>query len=155
MKVNRYQNFIKTGLFRDLKPQTHTRKLNPKWGLLGFLGFSGLLGLSPIFRTLQPSQVPFPLFFFCFFGFFGFYFEGKMSNTFMDERYYANSLRASAIACKSALCIIIGVSIFSISILKIESIYTFLTILLSTIGIAFGLSMFLSCYLIYKFENEE
>ena len=40
----------------------------------------------------------YPFIFFLFFGFFGFFYEGKMSNTLMDERYVENKLRAELTA---------------------------------------------------------
>ena len=66
---------------------TITRNLNPKLGFLGFLGFFGFLG----FWTYNIDKTIFPFVFFVFFGFFGFFYEGKLSNTFMDERYQENS----------------------------------------------------------------
>lgn len=63
-----------------------TRRLNPKLGLLGFFGFLGFIGGA---WTR-----------FVFFGFFGFFYEGKMSNTLMDERFslcVGNSLIVSKI----------------------------------------------------------
>ena len=68
-----------------------TRKLNPKLGLLGFLGFLGFGG----FWTFSYDGSIFPFVFFLFFGFFGFYYEGKMSGTFMDERFRENAVRRS------------------------------------------------------------
>ena len=62
-----------------------TRKLNPKLGLLGFAGFFGFLG----FWTYSAFHAVSPFVFFAFFGFFGFFYEGKMSNTLIDERYKA------------------------------------------------------------------
>lgn len=138
-------------------PQSRcTRKINPKFGLLGFLGFFGFLGFIPhIFHLEGRITVPFPLIFFCFFGFFGFYYEGKMSGTMIDERYEFNRNRASAIANKTALILIIGTAIFSISVFKINNPYRMLELLLAVIGFAFGLSLFLQSYLLYRFEHEE
>lgn len=67
---------------------TITRNLNPKLGFLGFLGFFGFLG----FWTYNIDKTIFPFVFFVFFGFFGFFYEGKLSNTFMDERYQENKM---------------------------------------------------------------
>ena len=66
---------------RELALQS-TRTINPKLGLLGFLGFAGFLG----FWTYSLDKTIFPFVFFMFFGFFVFFYEGKMSNNFMDER---------------------------------------------------------------------
>ena len=76
---------------KQIEKTNTTRKLNPKLGLLGFLGFLGFAGIWTY--TIDGSVFPFV--FFLFFGFFGFYYEGKMSGTFMDERFKENSIRAN------------------------------------------------------------
>lgn len=135
---------------------TFTRKISPKMGLLGFLGLSGFLGFLPqFFREDGILPVPFPLIFFCFFGFFGFYYEGKMSGTMIDERYLANENRASAIANKVALTLIIAVALLYMSAFRINNPYVMLKLLIAVIGFAFGLSLFLQQYLLYRFENGE
>lgn len=75
-----------------------------------------------------------------------------MSNTLIDERFEANFYRASAIANKTALIFIFIISIIA---LRIENTYNLLSILIATIGFAFGLSNFLGQYLLYRFENKE
>lgn len=69
-----------------------TRQLNPKLSLLGMLGFLGFGG----FWTYHIDGSVFPFAFFLFFGFFGFYYEGKMSGTFMDERFPAECGQSQA-----------------------------------------------------------
>lgn len=136
------------------RKQTHTRSISPKLGLLGLLGFLGFLGFLQ--RSFNPTEVlmaPFAFFFFAFFGFFGFYFEGKLSDTLMDERFQSNSYRAQSLANRLALWIIIMVAILTISILRLTP-YDMLCVLIATIGIAFGLSVFLQSYLLYRFEAE-
>lgn len=86
---------------------TITRNLNPKLGFLGFLGFFGFLG----FWTYNIDKTIFPFVFFVFFGFFGFFYEGKLSNTFMDERYQENKMHAHSVANKTALTIIFLVTL--------------------------------------------
>ena len=71
-------------------------------GFLGLFGFAGFLG----FWTYRVDQTIFPFVFFVFFGFFGFFYEGKMSNTLIDERYKENKMRAQSTANKTALSII-------------------------------------------------
>lgn len=135
---------------------THTRKINPKLGLLGLLGFLGFSGFLPKFLNLQNGNtIPIFFFFFSFFGFFSFYYEGKMSNVLIDERFESNLYRASAIANKTALISILGVSIFTMTVLSINNPYNMLSILIATIGFSFGLSIFLQQYLLYQFENGE
>ena len=79
-----------------------TRTVNPKLGFLGLFGFAGFLG----FWTYRVDQTIFPFVFFVFFGFFGFFYEGKMSNTLIDERYKENKMRAQSTSNKTALSII-------------------------------------------------
>lgn len=152
------QSFWESGLFADLfsdRERTHTRRINPKLGLLGFLGFLGFMGFLPYILDVEFFTItPIFFFFFAFFGFFGFYYEGKMSDTLIDERFVANMHRATAIANKISLVLIFGVSIFSIALLNLST-FAMLSVLATVIGIAFGLSVFLSQYLLYKYENEE
>lgn len=138
------------------KKRTHTRKISPKLGIMGLLGFMGFLGFIPDIYDLK-DILPVPTFFifFAFFGFFGFYYEGKMSDTLIDERFESNAYRAAAIGNRISLCIIIIVAIFSMSIFQIMDAYTMSSILIATIGFSFGLSIFLQQFLLYRFENED
>lgn len=151
---NNLINFFENKKSSLCKSRTHTREINPKLGILGFLGLLGLFGLIPVFKDEILKQIPFIYFFFAFFGFFGFYYEGIMSNTLIDERFKRNSFRADAVANKISLLIIVLVTILSVSILNFNDPYDMLNLLVATIGISFGLSLFLSKYLLYKFENE-
>jgi len=78
-----------------------------------------------------------------------------MSGTMIDERYLANENRASAIANKVALTLIIAVALLSMSAFRINNPYVMLKLLIAVIGFAFGLSLFLQQYLLYRFENGE
>ncbi|MGL4737291.1 MAG: DUF3796 domain-containing protein [Cellulosilyticaceae bacterium] len=152
MKVkNRLKRFWDSGLFYNLTTdtaRTHTRKINPKLGLLGFAGFLGFLGFLP-----QPSPIPFAFLFFAFFGFFSFYYEGKMSGTLIDERFQFNAYRAEAIAHKTSLkVLIIGTIVFAG---RFHDAYTSLSFLLALIGLTFGCSILLQGHLLYRFENED
>lgn len=71
-------------------------------------GIFRLIRFCRIFRILDLPRRPdhFPLRVFVFFGFFGFFYEGKMSNTLIDERYKENKMRAQSTANKTALSII-------------------------------------------------
>jgi len=148
---NRFKRFWNSGLLYDLTTdteRTYTRKINPKLGGLGFCGFLGFLGFFP-----NLTDTPFTFFFFAFFGFFSFYYEGKMSNTLIDERFKVNTYRAEALANKISIMIIVFSTMVFVSRLeKIESVASFL---IALIGLAFGLSVFLQYYLLYRFENEE
>lgn len=132
----------------------YTRIISPKLGGLGILGFLGFLGFLPVFSQ-NTLSIPFPFLFFAFFGFLGFYYEGKMSHTLKDERYQLNAFKAEATANKAALILVLLVTLFSVSILRIDTVYFMLCVLLCTIGIAFGLSIFLSQYLLYRYDCEE
>ena len=148
---SRLKRFWNSGLLYDLTTDTgrmYTRKINPKLGLLGFCGFLGFLGFFP---DLFGGKA-FPFIFFAFFGFFGFYYEGKMSDTLMDERFKLNAYRAEALANKISLVMIIFSTML---ILRLEKIELVLNFLIALIGLAFGFSLFLQQYLLYRFENEE
>lgn len=134
--------------------QRYTRTISPKLGLLGFFGFLGFLGLLPLEISGVPA-IPYPYLFFAFFGFFGFYYEGKMSHILMDERYQVNALRAQAAANALSLKIIVLATIFAVSIFRIHNAYALISVLFSVIGLAFGLTIFLSNYLLYRYDCEE
>lgn len=140
------------------KGQTHTRRINPKLGLLGLLGILGFSGFLPdalmVFNPRSALTAPIFFFFFGFFGFFGFYYEGKLSNTLIDERFVANSHRATALANRASLLLIFFASIFVMTIIRIHP-YHMLGIFIAIIGLAFGLAFFLQSYLLYRFETEE
>lgn len=137
------------------KTATHTRTISPKLGILGIFGLLGFLGFLPVLLKV-PEIFSAPIFFlfFAFFGFFGFFYEGKMSGTLIDERLQSNMYRAQYIANKLGLQLILLVSVISMSVLRLST-YTLLSLLIATIGLAFGLSIFLQSYLLYRFENEE
>lgn len=125
-----------------------TRRLNPKLGLLGILGFFGFAGIW----TYQSAGQIFPFVFFLFFGFFGFYFEGKMSGTFMDERFRENARRAQLAANKTGficmfflLLVVGGRVLWSLEI----------TAIVFTAGTALilALTLFLSEYLLYRYDQ--
>lgn len=157
-KHSKSKIFLKSNFMHGIyanKVGTHTRKISPKLGVLGLFGFLGFTGFLPkMFSITDVLTVPYFFFFFSFFGFFGFYYEGKMSNTFIDERFQDNAHRASAIANRVALVMIVLIAILSMSMISISA-YDMLSLLIATIGLAFGLSIFLQQYLLYKFETEE
>lgn len=127
-----------------------TRRLNPRLGCLGFLGFLGFTG----FNTYGTDKEIFPFVFFLFFGFFGFFYEGKMSGTFMDERYRENALRAQAAANKIAssiiflACIVVGQGKL---MRNLE--YTLIAFLI-TVVLSIALDLFLSRYLLYRYDHD-
>ena len=128
-----------------------TRTISPKLGFLGFFGFAGFLG----FWTYHVDKTIFPFVFFMFFGFFGFFYEGKMSNTFMDERYRENRARAQAKANKIAFGIIfLATIIMGQGKLMGNLEYTFIAFVI-VVALTIALEMFLSEYLLFRYDNEE
>ncbi len=132
--------------------RTHqTRSLNPK---LGYLGFLGLLGFSG-FWTYSIDGSVFPFTFFLFFGFFGFYYEGKMSGTFMDERFLENAAKANLKASNITLSIIFLAFLILCQRKLFGSLeYTLIAVII-TLSIAFALRIFLSEYLLYRYDHDE
>lgn len=123
-----------------------TRRLNPK---LGFLGLLGLLGLTG-FWTYRVDGSAFPFVFFIFFGFFGFFYEGKMSCTFMDERYTENRARAQTAALKIAFAVMV---LALVVLSRGRFAYTGIAaMILLAIGVA--LEIFLSEYLLYRYDHD-
>ena len=128
-----------------------TRKLNPKLGLLGFLGFLGFGG----FWTYSVDGSVFPFVFFLFFGFFGFYYEGKMSATFMDERFRENAVRANLKASNITLSILsITLILFCHGKLFANLEYTLIALLI-TLSLALALRIFLAEYLLYRYDHDD
>lgn len=136
---------------KRLEKTNTTRALNPKLGWLGLLGFLGFAG----FWTYSLDGSVFPFLFFLFFGFFGFYYEGKMSGTFMDERFRENAARAQLKAYK----ITYGIILFALIILCQGKLfgnleYTLMAVMIM-LSLALALGMFLCEYLLYRYDSEE
>lgn len=125
-----------------------TRRLSPKWGLLGFLGFFGFAG----FWSWSALGNLTPFCFFAFFGFFGFFFEGKMSGILMDERYKENAARAERTAYRAGFSIIFLLMIFAGQSSKFSAEIT-VAVLLAGIAISAALTIFLSEYLLYRYDH--
>lgn len=125
-----------------------TRKINPKLGLLGFFGFFGFLG----FWTYSVDKSIFPFAFFAFFGFFSFFFEGKMSNTFMDERYQENRVRAELAAHRVTVAIIfLSLIVLSRGALLGNLEYTLIAMVI-LLSLALAVDVFLGEYLLYRYD---
>ena len=128
-----------------------TRTVNPKLGFLGLFGFAGFLG----FWTYRVDQTIFPFVFFVFFGFFGFFYEGKMSNTLIDERYKENKMKAQSVANKTSLSIIfLAILILGQGKLMDNLEYTLIALVI-VIALSIALEIFLSEYLLYHYDNDE
>lgn len=130
---------------------SETRTINPKLGYLGILGLLGFLGIW----SYGINKTIFPFIFFSFFGFFGFFFEGKMSNTFIDERFLDNKRNADLNSYH------IGVGLSFVTLIASswgwlwptnEAVLIFFTVSLSLIS---ALVVFLKEYLLYKYDHNE
>ena len=131
---------------KNILKTNRTRNLNPKLGFLGFLGLLGFLGFMGSWTHFI---------FFGFFGFFVFFFEGKMSNTLMDERFRENKNKAQLMALKAAFAVnIIALIFLSVgeSFMSIEYLFIMVLILLV---LSIALAIFLSEYLLYRFDYDE
>ena len=106
------------------KEKNKTRSLNPKFGWFGFFGFFGFFGIM----TYMVQRTVWPFMFFVFFGFFGFFYEAKLSNTLIDERFKEEKTRADLSALKT------GSFPLLLSLLWLYS---------------------LSSYLLYKYDTED
>jgi hypothetical protein len=129
----------------------YTRAVNPKMGFLGFFGFAGFMG----FWTYSVNQTVSPFWFFIFFGFFGFFYEGKMSHTFMDERYQENKMKAQLKANKIALTIIfIAAILIGQGKLMGKLEYTLIALIIA-IALSLALAVFLGEYLLFRYDQDE
>lgn len=125
-----------------------TRRVNPKWGFFGFFGFFGFLG----FWTYSVDKTIFPFIFFMFFGFFGFFYEGKMSDILMDERYQENKMKAHMTANRIALGIIFVSTLFLGQGKLIGNLeYTLIAVII-VISLSIALEVFLGEYLLYRYD---
>lgn len=131
---------------KELKKFNKTRKINPRIGMLGFLGFLGFFGIHTLIANANPS----PFVFFTFFGFFGFYYEGKLSDTLIDEMYEENRKKATFKAYN------IGFNTIFILVLVAPHIYrNYLgAVLLIALSLIIALVIFLQEYFIYYYENK-
>lgn len=137
--------------WKQQKPTNTTRRLSPKMGLLGLLGLLGFFG----FWTYSVDGTLFPFIFFQFFGFFGFFYEGKMSGTFMDERFRENVVRAQLKASKIT-CTIVFIALLVLCQKRILGSleYTFITLII-VLSLALALGIFLSEYLLYRYDHDD
>ena len=127
-----------------------TRRLSPKLGFLGFCGFLGFAG----FWTYGAMGDLTGFMFFAFFGFFGFFFEGKMSNTLMDERYKENAVRAELKALRIGFGIIFFLLVFAGQAGRLTAELV-APILIAGIALTVALIIFLSEYLLYRYDHDD
>ncbi len=128
-----------------------TRQIDPRFGLLGFFGFFGFLG----FWTYSIDRTIFPFVFFMFFGFFGFFYEAKLSNTFMDERYRENRMKAHFTANRLSLAIIFLSTLFLGQGRLMSNLEYTLIAYIIIVSLALALEMFLGEFLLYRYDHDE
>lgn len=129
----------------------HTRKISPALGFAGFLGFLGFLGIWT-YKTYHEIT---PFFFFSFFGFFGFYFEGKLSNTLMDERFREDYIRAKLNAYKTGFTVMFIGVFLGAKVLIDENLEAFSIFMVIIFSLVAALIIFLSEYLLYRYDHDE
>ena len=142
---------LRESIFRRRREaETHrTRQLNPRLGFLGLFGFCGFLGFLPI-RELSTYT---PFVFFLFFGFFGFFYEGRMSNTLMDERFQENVRRAKLDAYKLGIEIVLLLVIANGLIDCSPELRA--SVMLVVLSLTMGLVLFLQEYLLYRYDQQD
>ena len=135
---------------RQVRATGRTRRLSPKLGFLGFLGVLGFAGFWSYGVLGDLSGFAF----FAFFGFFGFFFEGKMSNTLMDERFRENAAKAELKAYRVGFTVVFLLLILmgQAGRFKAELVAPALII---GIALAVALTMFLSEYLLYRYDHDD
>lgn len=142
---------VRTALSSQHRSTQLSRRVSPKLGLLGALGFVGFTG----FWTVRYDGTVFPFVFFLFFGFFGFFYEGKLSNVLMDERYLENRMRARATADRIALtAIFLSTLLLGSGRLMGNSALT-LAAYIVTVSLSLALDLFLGEYLLYRYDHDD
>lgn len=136
---------------RQVEETGITRKINPKLGWFGVFGFFGFVG----FWTYPLNGTVYPFVSFLFFGFFGFYFEGKMSGTFMDERFRENVVRAKLKAYQITFGIMFGALIILCQGKLFGNLEYTLIAAIIILSLALGLGIFLSEYLLYRYDHDD
>ena len=128
-----------------------TRTVSPKLGWLGLLGFLGFGG----FWTYRANGEVFPFLFFLFFGFFGFFYEGKLSDTFMDERFREEAALAERKACRvSNAVMFLGLVLLCQGRLLGNLEHTLIAVVI-VFSLAFALQIFLREYLLCRYDRED
>lgn len=129
----------------------YSRTVSPKFGWCGFLGFLGFAG----FWTYANSGEITPFIFFICFGCFGFFFEGKLSHTLEDELFQENRRRAELKAYRIGfvllyfVILLIGMGLFK------RNVEWCAVFMLASMSLIYGLVLFLTNYLLYRYERME
>ena len=97
----------------------------------------------------------FPFTFFIFFGFFSFFFEGKLSHILEDELFQENKRKAQLEAYKigfKLLFVVIWLMAIGMFSRNVEWCAMFMLI---SVSLIYALVLFLSNYLLYRYEKRE
>ena len=117
----------------------YSRTISPHFGWLGFFGFLGFGGFI----------------FFVFFGFFGFFFEGKLSHTLEDELFQENRRRAELKAYRIGFALLfIVIWLMGMGFLS-RNVEWCAVFMLASMSLIYGLVLFLTNYLLYRYERME
>ena len=129
----------------------YSRTVSPKLGWLGFFGFLGFGG----FWTYAAFDKIFPFIFFVFFGFFGLFFEGRLSHTLEDELFQENRRRAELKAYRIGFVLLfVVIWLMGMGFLS-RNVEWCAIFMLAAISLIYGLVIFLSNYLLYRYEKAE
>lgn len=128
--------------------QMRTRRISPWLGTLGLLGFIPIVG----YIKLGDPNV---LLFLAFFGFFRFYFEGKMSNTLIDERFEYNEKRAVAKTNQIISILMVCILIITVNWISPKGVQVAYTFLIATLALLWTLQAVLPAAVLYYYENKE
>ncbi len=142
---------VKIAFSKKHKDKRYSRTISPYLGLCGIFGFLGFGG----FWTYYEFGEIYPFVFFIFFGFFSFFFEGKLSHTLEDELFQENKRKAQLEAYKIGFRLLfvviwlMGLGMFS---RNVEWCAIFMLI---SVSLIYALVLFLSNYLLYRYEKGE
>lgn len=129
----------------------YSRTVSPRFGWCGLFGFLGFGG----FWTYAEFGQIFPFIFFVFFGFFGLFFEGRLSHTLEDELFQENRRRAELKAYRIGFALLfIVIWLMGMGFLS-RNVEWCAVFMLASMSLIYGLVLFLSNYLLYRYERME
>lgn len=111
-------------------------------------------GLADFGHTINLEKY-FPFAFFIFFGFFSFFFEGKLSHILEDELFQENKRKAQLEAYKigfKLLFVVIWLMAIGMFSRNVEWCAIFMLI---SVSLIYALVLFLSNYLLYRYEKRK
>ncbi|MCI9076190.1 MAG: DUF3796 domain-containing protein [Dorea sp.] len=90
-----------------------------------------------------------------FFGFFGLFYEGKLSGTFMDERFRENQMKAHMKANQTAVKIIFLATLVLGQGKLIGNLEYTLIAFVIIVALSLALEVFLGEYLLYRYDHDD